>query len=85
VLKLHEGRPNLDDDIREGRVQLVINTPAGPSSEYDDSYIRKSAIRARVPYITTTSEARAAAEGIAAQRAGGESVRSLQSWHALIR
>ncbi len=85
VLKLHEGRPNLDDDIREGRVHLVINTPAGPSSEYDDSYIRKSAIRARVPYITTTSEARAAAEGIAAQRAGAESVRSLQAWHALIR
>nr|NLI51036.1 carbamoyl-phosphate synthase large subunit [Propionibacterium sp.] len=85
ALKLHEGRPNLDDDIREGRVQLVINTPAGPSSEYDDSYIRKSAIRARVPYITTTSEARAAAEGVAAQLAGAESVRSLQEWHALIR
>ncbi|MGB7962743.1 MAG: carbamoyl-phosphate synthase large subunit [Propionicimonas sp.] len=84
VLKLHEGHPNLDDDIRDGRVQLVINTPAGRSSEYDDSYIRKSAIRTRVPYITTTSEALAAAEGIAAQLAGSETVRSLQAWHATI-
>jgi len=84
VLKLHQGHPNLDDDIRDARVHLVINTPAGRSSEYDDSYIRKSAIRTRVPYITTTSEALAAAEGIAAQRAGAESVRSLQAWHATI-
>ena len=84
VLKLHDGHPNLDDDIRDGTVHLVINTPAGRWAEYDDSYIRKSAIRARVPYITTTSEALAAAQGIAAQQAGSESVRSLQAWHAMI-
>ncbi len=84
VLKLHEGRPNLADAIVEGRVQLVVNTPAGASSEYDDSYIRKAAIKARVPYITTTSAALAAAQGIAARKAGTEGVRSLQSWHAMI-
>jgi len=85
VAKLHEASPNLDDLIRAGEVDLVINTPAGASSEYDDSYIRKSAIRARKPYVTTTSEALAAAEGIRARLAGAEGVRSLQSYHAMIR
>ncbi|MFP5416435.1 MAG: carbamoyl-phosphate synthase large subunit [Actinomycetes bacterium] len=85
VKKLHEGSPNMADAVREGRVQLVINTPAGRASEYDDSYIRKAAIRARVPYVTTTSEAYAAAIGIAAHQRGAEPIRSLQSWHASIR
>ncbi len=84
VKKLHEGAPNMADDIREGRVQLVINTPSGRASEYDDSYIRKAAIRARVPYVTTTSEAYAAAIGIAAHLRGAEGVKSLQEWHASI-
>jgi len=84
VLKVHEGRPNMEDAIRAGEVALVVNTPAGESSEYDDSYIRKAAIRAKVPYITTTSAAAAAAAGIAEHRAGAEGVRSLQEWHASI-
>jgi carbamoyl-phosphate synthase large subunit len=84
VLKLHEGRPNIADAIANGEVQLVVNTPAGKSSEFDDSYIRKSAIKHRVPYITTTSAALAAAKGIAAHRAGGGRVRSLQSYHDAI-
>ena len=85
ALKVHEGHPNVDDEIRAGEVQLVINTPAGRTAEYDDSYIRKGAIRTRTPYITTVSGALAAAEGIAAHLAGTERVRSLQAWHATIR
>ncbi len=84
VLKLHEGRPNIVDAITNGEVQLVVNTPAGRTSEFDDSYIRKSAIKHRVPYITTTSAALAAAEGIAARRETARTVRSLQSYHAAI-
>ena len=70
ILKLHEGRPNIADAIKNGEIQLVVNTPAGKSSEFDDSYIRKAAIRHKVPYITTTAAALAAAEGIAAHRDG---------------
>ena len=84
VLKLHEGRPNIEDAITNGEIQLVVNTPAGKSSEFDDSYIRKAAIKHRVPYITTTSAALAAAQGIAAHRASADTVRSLQSYHAAI-
>ncbi len=82
ILKLHEGGPNIEDAIRAGDIQLVVNTPAGKSSEYDDSYIRKAAIKAKVPYITTTSAALAAAQGIEAHLAGAEQVRSLQAYHA---
>jgi carbamoyl-phosphate synthase large subunit len=82
ILKLHEGRPNIEDAIKNGEIQLVVNTPAGKSSEFDDSYIRKAAIRYKVPYITTTTAAKAAAGGIAARRAAGSSVRSLQSYHS---
>ncbi|MRS11888.1 MAG: carbamoyl-phosphate synthase large subunit [Actinobacteria bacterium] len=82
VLKLHEGRPNIEDAIANGEIQLVVNTPAGKSSEFDDSYIRKSAIKHRVPYITTTSAALAAAQGIRAHRHADRAVRSLQEYHA---
>jgi len=82
VEKLQEGRPNIVDAITNGQVQLVINTPAGKQSEYDDSYIRKSAIKYRIPYITTLSAAEAAAAGIAAYRQYGSYVRSLQEYHA---
>ena len=81
ILKQHEGRPNIVDAIKNGEIQLVVNTPAGKSSVFDDSYIRKAAIRYRVPYITTTTAAKAAAEGIAARRAARAQVRSLQSYH----
>ncbi|MGV8084586.1 MAG: carbamoyl-phosphate synthase large subunit [Coriobacteriia bacterium] len=84
ILKLHEGRPNIQDAITNGEIQLVVNTPSDKTSEFDDSYIRKSAIKHRVPYITTTSAALAAAEGIAAHRQSSGAVRSLQSYHAAI-
>ncbi len=82
ILKLHEGRPNIEDAIKNGEIDLVVNTPAGKSSEFDDSYIRKAAIRHKVPYITTTAAAMATAKGIAAHREDHDGVRSLQSFHA---
>jgi len=89
IQKLHEGRPNIVDAIMNGEIQLVINTPVGKLSQYDDSYIRKSAIKYRVPYITTLNAANAAAEGIAACRKPGSgqwpSVKSLQDYHKEIK
>ncbi len=84
VLKLHEGRPHLADAIRNGEVQLLVNTPAGKESAQDDSYIRKAAIKHNVPYITTAAGAAAAALGIEARLAGAEEVRSLQDFHAAL-
>jgi carbamoyl-phosphate synthase large subunit len=80
--KLHEGRPNIADQITNGQVQLVINTPIGRLSQHDDSYIRKAAVRYKVPYITTVAAAQAAAEGIAACRRDSRQVKSLQEYHA---
>ncbi len=86
ILKMYEGRPNIADAIKNGEIQLVINTPAGKLSKTDDSYIRKTAIKYKVSYITTTAAAAAAVKGIAETRAsGGAPVRSLQSYHAEIK
>ncbi len=85
IKKLHEGRPNITDAITNGKIQLVINTPIGKMSQYDDSYIRKSAIKYKIPYITTLSAAEAAAEGIAAYRNSGSGVKALQEYHADIK
>jgi len=85
VLKMHEGRPNIVDSIKNGEIQLVINTPSGKLSKHDDSYIRKAAINYKVPYITTTAAAAAAAKGIAAAQNGDSSIRSLQSYHSDIK
>jgi len=84
VKKLHEGRPHIVDAITNGIISLVINTPAGKQSEYDDSYIRKSAIKYKIPYITTTSAAQAAARGIRDRRNGAYGVKSLQEYHRAI-
>ncbi|MCU0577010.1 MAG: carbamoyl-phosphate synthase large subunit [Desulfobacterota bacterium] len=81
VLKLHEGRPNIVDGVKNREYDLVINTPSGKLSKHDDSYIRKSAIRYKIPYITTLSAAIAAAKGIAAYRQGKGTVKSLQEYH----
>jgi carbamoyl-phosphate synthase large subunit len=84
ILKVHEGRPNIADSIANGEIQLVINTPGGRMSKADDSYIRKAAIKHKIPYITTTAAALAAAKGIAAFRRGYGEVKSLQQYHAEI-
>ncbi|MFZ5451377.1 MAG: carbamoyl-phosphate synthase large subunit [Thermodesulfobacteriota bacterium] len=85
VLKLHEGRPNIVDVIKNREIHLVVNTPSGKLSKADDSYIRKAAIGYKVPYITTLAGALAAARGIAAARQQQIQVRSLQGYHAGIR
>jgi carbamoyl-phosphate synthase large subunit len=84
VLKVHEGRPNIVDAIKNGEIDLLVNTPAGRLSEYDDSYIRKNAIRYKIPYITTTSAALSATKGIRERQNGKYDVRSLQDYHSSI-
>jgi carbamoyl-phosphate synthase large subunit len=85
ILKMHEGRPNIVDAITDGEIQLVINTPSGKASKEDDSYIRKTAVKRKVPYITTLAAGLAAAKGIDAYRKGRGDVKSLQEYHAGIR
>ena len=67
------------------QIDLIINTPAGKDSVNDDSYIRKGAIKNRIPYITTMAAAKASAEGIKAARSGQIGVKALQDFHAEIK
>ena len=82
VSKQYEAGVNITDLLNEGKIDLVINTPAGKSSRHDDSYIRKVAIKCRTPYVTTMAAAKASIEGITAvQSANAIPVRSLQAFH----
>jgi len=85
VKKLQEGRPNIVDAMTNKEIQLIINTPVGKLSKHDDSYIRKSAIKFKIPYITTIAAALAAARGIEAFKKGRGTVKSLQQYHADIK
>lgn len=86
VNKNYEGRPDVTDLIINGKLDLIINSPIGKNSIHDDSYLRKAAIKARVPYITTIAAARAAAEGIRViNETGNSDVKSLQELHGEIR
>ncbi len=85
AFKMYEQRPHIADEVMNGKIQLVINTPKGKASKTDDSYIRKAAIRYRVPYITTIAAALAAAKGIAAVRQKESEVKSLQEYHTAIK
>jgi len=85
ILKMHEGRPNIVDGIKNKEIQLIVNTPSGKLSKYDDSYIRKAAIRYKVPYITTIAASVAAARGIDALKHGHGRAKSLQSYHREIK
>jgi len=80
--KLGYGRPDLVDAIKNETINLLVNTPSGRKSAQDSSNIRRAAIKYKVPYITTTAAAVAAAKGIAARRDGVPQVRSLQEYHA---
>ncbi len=82
VNKMHESRPHIADLIKNGDIQIVINTPRGKASKADDSYIRKAAIRYKVPYVTTVAAALAAAKGIEACKNSPPEVKSLQGYHA---
>jgi len=86
VNKMMEGRPNIVDEVMNGKIQLIVNTPkATEESKFDDSYIRKTAVKARVPYFTTMAAAKATAEGIyTVLKEGNSEVMSLQEIHAAI-
>jgi carbamoyl-phosphate synthase large subunit len=82
VFKVKEGRPNVVDLIKGERIQLIVNTPQGPDPFFDEKAIRRAAVTARIPTITTLSAARAAAEGISALQRGEMNVYALQQLHA---
>jgi len=84
VYKVKEGRPNVVDLIKGEKIQLIVNTPQGLEPWFDEKAIRRAAVTARIPSITTLSAARAAAEGIAALQRGEVRVRALQQLHAKI-
>ncbi|MGN0343617.1 MAG: carbamoyl-phosphate synthase large subunit [Lachnospiraceae bacterium] len=82
IKKLHEGRPNILDAITNGEIDLIVNSPIGKDSVHDDSYLRKAAIKAKVPYMTTIAAAKATAKGILyVQQHGNGEVKSLQEIH----
>ena len=86
VKKLYEGRPNILDLITNGDISLIINSPIGKESMHDDSYLRKAAIKEKVPYMTTIAAARATAKGILyVQKHGDCEVKSLQQLHSEIK
>jgi len=83
--KLYEGRPNVGDMITNGDFDLIINSPVGKDSVHDDSYLRKAAIKAKAPYITTVAAAKVTAEGIHYLKTHKSSeVKSLQELHGEI-
>ncbi len=85
IKKVSEGRPNTLDAITNGEIDLIINSPVGKDSVNDDSYLRKAAIKARVPYMTTIAAAKATASGIQYVRTHeANEVKSLQELHAEI-
>ena len=86
VKKLYEGRPNVRDLITNGKIDLIVNSPVGKDSVHDDSYLRKAAIKGRIPYMTTIAGARATAKGILyVQKNGNADVKSLQQLHSEVK
>ena len=81
IKKLHEGRPNILDAIKNREIGLIINTPAGRLSKYDDSFIRMTAIQQKVPYVTTIAAAEASILGITAMRTEKPVLRALQEYY----
>ena len=81
VKKLHQGRPNVADLIKNKELQLIINTPVGKESKYDDSYIRIMAIQNKISYMTTISAALAGVEGIEAAKGKDLTVKALQDYY----
>ena len=80
--KMQEGRPNIHDAMINGKIDLIVNTPSGKQSKYDDSYLRKTAINKKIPYITTMSAALASVKGIhAVQNKTVSNLKSLQEYH----
>ena len=86
INKLQEGRPNMLDLITNEKIDIIVNTPSGKESKNDDSYLRKAAIKKKVPYVTTMAAAKAAVKGILTVKEHGSSeVKSLQELHSEIK
>ena len=86
ISKINEGRPNILDAIANRKIDLIVNTPNDKKGAVDDSYIRKAAIKNKIPYMTTMAAAKATAAGILSMKKGeGQPVKSLQEYHASIR
>lgn len=86
IKKLSEGRPNILDAITNGQIDLIVNSPVGKDSMHDDSYLRKAAIKAKIPYMTTAAAARATAKGIRyVKEHGNGEIKSLQQLHSEIK
>ena len=85
IAKLQEGRPNIIDKITNKKIHIIINTPKGKKGAADDSYIRKEAIKHKIPYMTTMAAAKATVEGIRSVKSAGVlPVKSLQEFHGEI-
>lgn len=82
IKKVHEGRPNVSDAIKNNEIQLIINTPIGKSSKYDDSYIRMNAIQKKIPYVTSVAAAKATVDGIEEMKNKKTAPKSLQDYHS---
>jgi carbamoyl-phosphate synthase large subunit len=82
---LGHGRPNIVDAIKNGEIQLIINTPIGKEGIENDSYIRSAAIKYKIPYITTTNAARASAAGIEAEINSDYELKAIQDYHKLLK
>jgi len=80
-LKVNEGRPNVVDRIKNGEIQIVINTPLGADSRFDEYAIGWTAVQQKIPFITTLSAAQSFAEGISRIKRGKTSVKSLQNYY----
>ncbi len=84
INKINQGRPNIVDAIKNGDIQLIVNTPIGKQGKDDDSYIRSGAIQYKIPYITTTTATKASVNGIAAARKEDYTVKAIQDFHQML-
>jgi carbamoyl-phosphate synthase large subunit len=84
VFKINEGRPHIGDRIYNGDVQIVVNTPLGRESFFDDRTVRRAAMMQGIPSVTTLTGASASVSAIRALREAGLDVRSLQEYHAVV-
>ncbi|MBF0385856.1 MAG: carbamoyl-phosphate synthase large subunit [Candidatus Omnitrophica bacterium] len=85
IKKIHEGRPNVEDAIKNKEIDLIINTPVGKNSKFDDSYIRMLAIQKKIPYVTSIAAAQATVEGIEAAQKGKIVPKALQDYHKALK
>ena len=84
ILKVHEGRPNIEDAIRSGGIQLIVNTPIGRQAAHDDKYLRRAALDYAVLTVTTLAAARAAVEAITALQEQEPPLHALQDMHPVL-